>query len=1517
MDLGTIIDLGKELGYTGPDLQQFVSATQKLEREKEKEKLEREKEKEKFEREKEKGRIEREERAEERMAKKAQLEFEMVRLELETKEKIEMERLRLGQGSSNTENLHRSESRGVPKLPKMPPFDDQRDNIDAYLQRFERIAEAQLWPVEQWATYLSTLLKGKALEVYSRIDRVNVNNYDVLKTALLTRYEMTEEGFRQRFRNARSETGETFSQFNVRIENYLTRWIELSGTTKDYDSVKDLLVREQMLNSVGKELNIFLKERKPKTAQEMARLAEQFIEARGTNSDRSSKPFQSQLGRNHDRDKGANRVEGRKEESKEGNQRNPPRFMPVSQRRCYNCGELGHIAPRCTKAKANSKIASASVCMENTVHEVTSDPEEGEDIALILDEAIAGYEVNSGETPNTMVGMCGTMPVCIGEVEGQSVQVLRDTGCSGVIVRKSLVHEDRLTSETQTCVMADSRVVTIPVAWITIKTPFYSGTVRAACMDTPLVDLILGNIPGVRSPDDPCSTLVDSSSDNVVTTQDMSSDETVTESSEVVHDGQIAAVETRRQKLVKTQGMKAMKVLQPVGIELSRTEFGEKQGQDKSLDSIRKMIEQGKVRKTAAGTSSYFSESGLLYRKYVSNKADGSNPITQAVVPKELRSEVLKVCHESLMGGHMGVRKTADRVMSQFYWPGIQGDVRRHCMSCDICQKTTPRGKVGKIPLGVMPLIATPFERVAVDLIGPLFPVTDRGNRYILTVVDYATRYPEAVALPRIETEYVAEALLEIFSRVGVPKEMLSDLGPQFTSAIMKEMCRLLSLKHLTTTPYHAMCNGLVERFNGTLKAMLKRLSAERPQDWDRYLPALLFAYREVPQESLGFAPFDLLYGRKVRGPVQVLRELWTKDVPDDEVRTTYQYVLDLQSRLEDTISVAQQELKKASMRYKKYFNVKTKDRKMNPGDKVLILLPTNLNKLLLQWKGPYVIEEKFGIGNYRVRVGDKLKTYHANLLKKYVDRESTVEYDVVCDVIASLPSHVEIGMVDVVDVGDEVEQAEVLEINSPPLIAKETYLDVDISPDLTVDQQNEVRELMFEFRDVLTDLPGRTDGIEYKIRLTDSDPIRSKPYPLPHHMRKIVAAEVQSMLKLGVIEPSESPYASPIVLVKKGDNSYRFCCDFRRTNQVTVFDSEPMVLAEAMFTKLSRCQYFTKVDLSKAYWQIPMEEESKLITAFITPDGLYQWRVMPFGVVNAPAVFTRLMRKVLNNVEHVDNYLDDILEGTEGWVQHMVSLREVFTRLRKFHLTARPSKVVIGYQTLQFLGHTIGEGKITPDPTKLEKILSLSRPTTKKQVRALLGLTSYYRKFIPNFSAIASPLSDLTKKGRANMVQWEASQEQAFQALKRSLAQYPILRLPDLSKQFSVRTDASDTGIGAVLLQEHGEDKFPVMYVSRKLLDREKAYSVIEKECLAIVWGVQKLSRFLYGCQFVLETDHQPLVWMSKAKLSNGRVMRWALALQPYKFQLLGVKGSDNLGADLLSRCPPEVDPKFSKLTS
>lgn len=1052
------------------------------------------------------------------------------------------------------------------------------------------------------------------------------------------------------------------------------------------------------------------------------------------------------------------------------------------------------------------------------------------------------------------------LPTAQGMVSGKKVVVLRDTGCTGCVIRRSLVDDDQLLGKESDVTLIDETTQSYPLAMIDINCPFFTGKTEALCMDDTLYDLVIGNIDGSKLPD-------------------------------MSHFS--AAAVTRSQARLTEGTFRKLKVPDQI-INDDKETLKQAQNTDEKLANIRCRVESGNTtvsRGLNRGETKFVRKKDLIYREFTK----GNKVTLQLVIPQDFCERVLRLAHETLMAGHLGIKKTLDRVVSEFYWPGVCGDVARFCKSCDICQRTIQKGRVTKVPLGKLPLIDTPFKRVAVDIVGPIEPRSDRKSRYILTMIDYATRYPEAVALPSIETERVAEALVELFSRVGIPDEMLTDCGAQFTAEVMKEVSRLLSLQQLTTTPYNPKCNGLVERFHATLKQMLRRMCAERPKDWDKYLPALLFAVREVPQESLGFSPFELLYGRNVRGPMAILRELWSDEVNDEQVLSTYQYVIDLRDRLEQTCKLAHENLEKVQIKQKSYYDKRARSRRFDVGDKVLLLLPTDSNKLLLQWKGPYEIVEVVNRMDYKVDVNGVVSTYHANMLKQYVERQDMTSHRLL---------HVETGSV---DENDDTEDFPLDDYAFPTAKQPESYKEVSISDNLTSEQRLEVEALIEQYPDVLTSLPGCTNRIQHDIKLLTSEPIRSKGYPIPFKTRDVMESEIQEMLELGVIEPSISPYSSPVVLVPKKDGSVRFCIDFRKLNRVTEFDAEPMPNMEEVINKMSGHKYFTKMDLSKGYWQVSLTERSKPLTAFETSRGLFQFKTMPFGLVNSGASFCRLMRIVLSELPNVDSFVDDMWIFTETWENHVTSLRQVLDRLRSAKLTAKPSKCMIGYSSVECLGHNIVDQTVRPQEDKIRAIKDAPRPRTKRQMKSFLGLAGFYRRFIPNFSSIASPLTDLTKKDRTNSItNWQDQHEKAFQTLKNRLTSSPILRLPMFQdgKPFTLRTDASDIGIGAVLLQEfEGEGRLPIAYASKKLLPREKNYSVIEKECLAIIWGIEKFRKYLFGVEFLLETDHKPLSYMQTSKVLNPRIMRWAMRLQPYRFRIIAIRGQDNLGADYLSR--------------
>ncbi|XP_064472919.1 uncharacterized protein LOC135387751 [Ornithodoros turicata] len=1469
MDLPELVAIGKELGLQGAALKEWVEKEQRERRAQERELL------------KEQLHAREQEQIRETEAAKARAE--------EVKLKIRLQELQNQGATGSTQSATRDVSSTLPISPHrwLAPFDEKKDDLDAYLLRFERLATGQRWAKEQWATALSVCLSGDALGVFARLTPEDSADYDKVKLALLQRFRLTAEGFREKFRSGKPMEGETGTQFAARLSNLFDRWVDLSETKHDYVNLRNLLLTEQFIKGCQPKLAVFLRERKTESLTDLAKLADRYLEAQCQSSLGKNKNEEVEVVGEPKRTTNVKQVRDREEN------RNPRRCYlcnkighVASECRsrqgrhvgvtCYTCGKAGHTARQCWE-KATAKPQASCIVAPRTEKRNSADDCISEGY-IELKNGVKLPVVNAFVSPKTLLQVEG-MPVVTGKLGEHRVTVLRDTGSNTVIVRKMLVKEEDLTGEVGQVYLVDGTVRNLPEARISVKTPFFSGILTAKCMENPLYDVILGNVPGAREPSDPDPNWESCEATDAERQQtQLAMDEETEELS--------AAVETRRQAKEKTQGRRERASLRVPEIHEWPAQPGEiakEQQEDVTLKCCFDRVGQRLQCRNENNSYEFVVKEGILYRLY---RMGAGKEFLQMIVPKTFREAVLKLAHDGIMSGHQGVQKTTDRVLTEFFWPGVQADVKRFVKSCDQCQRTTPKGKVAKVPLGKMPTIETPFQRVPVDIVGPISPATAKGNQYILTMVDYATRYPDAVALPSITTERVAEGLVEMFTRTGIPREILSDRGPAFVSDAMREVSRLLSLKQLHSSPYHPMGNGLVEKFNGTIKIMLKRMCEERPRDWDRYLSPLLFAYREVPQASLGFSPFELLYGRHVRGPLSVLREWWTNEDIESDVKTTYEHVFQLRNKLEETCKLAHEELERAGARYRQQYNKKARQRRLEVGQKALILLPTDSNKLLMHWKGPFPIVGRKGEVDYIVDLGHTTKVFHANLLKRYEEREEAEGGQTkVCSVVSI----------------EENERDETVPMLS--LEKKEDHNDIVLAGRLSDRQRSEASQLVRQFSTIMSDVPGSTNLETCRLELSTAKPVHTRQYPLPFAVRTTVEDEIQKMLGLGIIEKSSSPYNSPVLVVRKPDNTHRLCVDFRRLNEVLKADAQPIPRADHMFADIGEKKFFTKLDFSKGYWQIPLERESRAKTAFSTESGLYQFRYMPFGLKTAPAVFTKVMRKLFDDLPDVRHYYDDVLVASDTWSEHMATLKQVFEKIRDAGLTVRPTKCEIGHDEVNFLGHKIGKGKVSPVAKLVEKIQKAERPVTKKQVRSFLGLTGYYRDFIPHYAEVAAPLTSLTKKGGSNTVVWEEAHEEAFNDLKRRLTEAPILRLPDLDKDFVLRTDASEKSLGAVLLQEYEGVLHPVAYASRKLLAREAAYATIEREGLALIWGIHRFHPYLYGKPFVLQTDHQPLLHINRSRHTNARVMRWSLQLQEYDFRVEYVKGRENVGADYLSR--------------
>ena len=345
----------------------------------------------------------------------------------------------------------------------------------------------------------------------------------------------------------------------------------------------------------------------------------------------------------------------------------------------------------------------------------------------------------------------------------------------------------------------------------------------------------------------------------------------------------------------------------------------------------------------------------------------------------------------------------------------------------------------------------------------------------------------------------------------------------------------------------------------------------------------------------------------------------------------------------------------------------------------------------------------------------------------------------------------------------------------------------------------------------------GHTSTVKMSIHTGDHDPIKNRPYRVPLNKRQIIDKAVKEMLDAKIIERSQSPWSFPLVVVKKKDGSDRMCVDFRTLNKIVRPVSFPLPLIDDILCLLGKAKYFTALDLKSGYWQVELDEKSKEKTAFACHKGLFQFNRMPFGLSNAPAVFQELMNIVLQGQEEFSiAYLDDILIFSETAEKHLEHIQQVFNRLRKHDLKLKLKKCSFFQEQTEYLGFIIDKEGVKPDPKKVEAIRQLPAPTSVREIRGFIGMCSYYRRFIPNFSQIAEPLIDLTRKYAK--FKWSETCQKAFDYLKESLTVVPLLTYPDINKPYVLYTDASDDCVGACLTQQtdEGEEK-PIYYLSHK----------------------------------------------------------------------------------------------------
>jgi hypothetical protein len=1377
---------------------------------------------------------------------KEQMEFELKKLEIESR------------GQSTSDQMPSDSGQHYFELIKlMPRFKSREDDIVIYLSLFERQAKRAKINAKDWVSCLLALLPSEIVQLIARESEETFEDYSYVKTILLRRFKLSAESFRKKFVQHQRSAEKSWKDFAFEMTNYFQEWIT-GLEVKDFDGLKNLMITDQIKRRVPPEVrDHFLDDwTKLKSPTELANKLDEYesvrdnrrksvtmkekpLEKYPSQTNPTEQPFKDKFSGNRN---GGNRTYYQS-----------PKYTPRQPHKlsCYLCGLEGHFAKFCPK---NAGKKNSSVTAQSNIVQVPTEEEVKPNVLSAKISAPISQPANlqnNVEELKTVSIKCGS----------RILEGIIDSGAQISVVREDLVVDTDFEGEGKIEIAsAFGEKETTPLRVFKMKLDDrLHGTVPITCaVSKKLVNDLLLSMNAYEALLD--NIQIHSSGDsfqidpNVVKVKNFEPPES---SSLII--GSVTKDDATKDRA-------------------NKSDFVKLQHDDIELKDLWDLAKNEK--------NSYRIYNDLLVHV---EKMFGEN-VKQIVLPVCKRKEVLKMAHEIPLAGHLGELKTKQRIKYSFFWPSIKTDVKNFCDSCKICQLRKPVTYRDRIPIQPITRPEVPFEVWSIDCIGPLEPPSRRGHKYIVCAIDLCSRWADAIPVKEISAKTTCNVLMKIFVQTGFPAMICTDQGTNFTSKLTKAFLDVVGVSPRFATPGHPESMGAVERWNRTLKNMLNKNIQEHGREWDVHLPYLLFAYREVPHTTTGLSPYQLVYGRIPRGPLSLLKNSWTGEetIPTSASQSVETYLQDLMQKLKNAHDIASENAKVAQDCYATRYNLRSRVKKFNVGDQVLVLIPSSPNKLLNTWKGPATVIEMTRQHSAKVEMEDgSIRELHINKLRPYIQRIN------------------HIGMVFELD-----EDFGTLHY-APADKTKKSVEDIrkhlkSMESPLTERQKQELFDILQHYGDVFSSKPGHAKVKGHSIKVTENCcPKRLKPYRVPITLQKEVDRQVKELLDMGLIEPSDSEWAHPVVCVAKKNGSVRLCIDFRLLNSFTVPDAYPMKIAKDLLFEVGQAKFITVLDLTKGYWQIPMEKEAKPFTAFVTHSGHYQWNVLPFGMKNAGSTFQKSIDKALElHKAYCRSYIDDLAIFSKTWLEHCVHIQRVFKTLREVGLTVNLEKCEFGKNQVRFLGHLIGSGQHSPDPEKVEVIKSLAKPTTKKEVRSLLGLASYYRDYIPQFSEIVLPLTNLTKKSVPNNIPWNADTDESFNKLKEELIKMPSLHTPDLHKPFQLYTDASATAIGACLAQndEHGKE-LPIAFFSKKLNACQIKWSTIEREAFCVLEALKKFDTWVFGAEIQIISDHNPLTYLTQSTPHGAKLSRWSLALQRYNLTITYRKGSRHGNADALSR--------------
>ena len=1374
----------------------------------------------------------------------------------------------------------------------LPNWTEKQTKMDSFLETCERLLEGAQAPNSTWVAHVLPKLPEKARAIFNRMPKDKANQYEDLKKELLDQYTVSPLVYRKNFFTWEKRDAHTFSEYMENLQDQLDLWIR-GSVGEDTPDWPDLLLRYRLDQALPEEVQVLLLGQGPRTARECATYADDHV----TNQ-RVVQKSAPKKDRNSSRPETARPPAA---STNSGNQPSKTERPPGRNNRstlfCNYCKKTNHTEQRCFFNPESSSYRGNQ----------TPAPAEPKSEAAGFVSGPPLDQKNSHIHPyfKPYIGNAWIAG------DQEAATYLRDTGATLSFLRRGAIPSNcpiKDAKETVTVTGIHQHQGTYPLCKVPIDCDRFQGTLTVAVTEKPPlpgIDLLLGNdlehhsapleVSGavvtrskkktteLRDPED--QALPDLFRENGETN---SAEENHLPANDVGPDGAEASTNPTTEEPAPD----------PFAFATDSETLLTAQMEDPTLTPLWAL-----TRQHDQGYQVHPQKGILMYQG--PEALESEEP--QIVVPKGARRKLLEWSHDHPSAGHLGNKKMLPRLKKYFTWPGIRKDVMDYCRGCGPCQRIGKGVRPQTAPLKSLPVIGRPFSLISADFVGPL-PITAHGNRYLLTVMDHATKYLEAIPLPVANAEHAKRAFIEVFSRHGLPSQLLTDRDTTFTSQGFQLFLEETQIEHLLTSSYRPESNATIERAHGTIKQMVKAcLEEASQQEWDSLLPWILFAYRSAVHSSTGYSPFMLMYGREPTDLMGLVYSTWLDATLEDTNVPAMDYVRhlrDLLDRIQAEANAHELHAKEISANsYNRRH--KAKPLRYRQGDLVLIQLPQRGKPLAGEWQGPYPILEVKGDQTYLISTPDKRtkkRQLHANALRRWTDQPHG---PFTC--AAAVIGTPETTLGDIMDAPPEPTDLE--NRMDPGNFGFQDCIPDGSLPDLQhlePTQQAAALQLCQQYSHLFNGPIGRLKGLQHDVDVGDHAPITQHYYRTSPQKLQIIRQEVDAMLEMGVVRPSHSEWSSPLILVKKPQGKWRPCIDYRRVNEISKGETFPLPRLDDLVDQVGNARFITTVDLSKGYWQVELTDRARQISAFSTPFGHYEFNTMPFGMRMAPMTFQRAMNELLSGLSHFAvAYLDDISIRSDTWEEHLMHVQIVFDRLTEAGLTLNAKKCTIGGAKVSYLGHEVGCGTIAPIHAKTKAIAQLPPPKTKTEVRSFLGSVGFYRKFIPYYSDVAAPLTDLLKGGRRGDItpKWTPECQRAYEQLRDALVGQPILKAPDFDQEFAIYTDASEVGIAAVLTQVQEDQPRPVAYYSRKLLPREKHYSTIEKELLAIMAALDTFHVYVGFGPVTIHSDHRPLVWLRRCTTANQRVLRWALSLSEYDLKVVHIKGPDNYLADMLSR--------------